>query len=157
MPLDLTIPDRTAMICRSAMRHCARMGWAPVAEVPIPCGRRLDVLALTGEGCLFAIEVKSCSRDFLSDNKWREYLDWCDRLFFAVDCDFPQELIPEEIGLLVTDGYEMTAIRDAPHRPLAAARRKSLVHRFAVIAAGRLAAACDPAGAQEMRAALRCE
>ena len=48
-------------------------------------------------------------------------------------------------------------LREAPHRPLAPARRKSLLHRYAVIAAGRLAALCDPLGAQEMRAALRCE
>ena len=29
MPLDLSVPDRTALVCRSAMRHCARLGWAP--------------------------------------------------------------------------------------------------------------------------------
>ena len=157
MPLDLSAPDRTAAVTRAAMRHCARLGWAPVAEVPIPCGRRLDVMAITAEGCLHAVEVKSCARDFLSDNKWPDYLAWCDRLFFAVDLDFPQALIPDEVGLMVTDGYETITVRDAPHRPLAPARRKSLTHRTAVIAAGRLAALCDPAGAQELRAALRCE
>ena len=157
MPLDLTIPDRTAMVCRAAMRHCARLGWAPVAELPIPCGRRLDIMALTPEGCLQAIEVKSCSRDFLSDRKWVEYLDWCDGLSFAVDCDFPSQLVPEEVGLWVTDGYEMAEIRAPTIRKLAPARRKSLLHRYAVVAAGRLAALCDPVGAQEMRAALRCE
>ena len=74
-----------------------------------------------------------------------------------MDCDFPQDLIPEEVGLWCTDGYETAVLREAPHRPLAPARRKSLLHRYAVIAAGRLAALCDPLGAQEMRAALRCE
>ena len=157
MPLDLSVPDRTALVCRSAMRHCARLGWAPVLEVPIPCGRRLDIMALTPEGQLNAIEVKSGPRDFLSDAKWPQYLEWCDRLFFAVDCDFPQDLIPEGVGLWCTDGYETAVLREAPHRPLAPARRKSLLHRYAVIAAGRLAALCDPLGAQEMRAALRCE
>ena len=157
MPLDLAIPERTFLVCRAAMRHCAQRGWAPVAEVPIPCGRRLDIMALTPEGCLIAIEVKSGPRDYLSDAKWREYRDWCDRLYFAVDCDFPQALIPEEAGLLVTDGYETAMVREAPETRLAPARRKSLLHRYAVIAAGRLAALCDPAGAQELRAALRCE
>ena len=156
MPLDLAIPDRTALITRAAMRHCARSGWAPVAEVPIPCGRRLDILAITAEGCLHAIEVKSGARDFLADAKWPEYLAWCDRLFFAVDCDFPEGLIPDEVGLMVTDGYDETVtLRDAPHRPLAPARRKALLHRTAVIAAGRLAALCDPAGSRELRGGRR--
>jgi hypothetical protein len=157
MPLDLTIPERTATTCRAAMRFCARNRWAPLAEMPIPCGRRLDIMALTPEGCLFAIEVKSGPRDFLTDNKWHEYRDWCDRLYFAVDVDFPQELIPEEIGLIVSDGFDAVMVRDTEHKPLAGARRKSLMHRYAVLSAGRLAALCDPVGAQEMRAALLCE
>jgi len=157
MPLDLTIPERTAATCRAAMRYCATRRWAPLAEMPIPCGRRLDIMALTSEGCLHAIEVKSGPRDFLTDNKWHEYRDWCDRLYFAVDIDFPQELIPEEIGLIVSDGYEAVMLRDTAHRPLAGARRKSLTHRYAVLAAARLAAVCDPVSAQEMRAALLCE
>jgi hypothetical protein len=157
MPLDLTIPERTAGICRAAMRFCARNRWAPLLEVPIPNGRRIDVMALTPEGGLLAIEVKSGPRDYLSDNKWQDYRDWCDRLYFAVDCDFPQELIPEDVGLIVSDGFDAEMIRQAPHLPLAGARRKSLTHRFAVLSAGRLAALCDPVGAQEMRAALLCE
>ncbi len=114
-------------------------------------------MALTPEGHLYAIEVKSGPRDFLSDNKWHEYRDWCDRLYFAVDIDFPQELIPEEIGLIVSDGFDAVMVRDTEQKALAGARRKSLMHRYAVLAAGRLAAACDPVGAQEMRAALLCE
>lgn len=157
MPLDLTIPERTASTCRAAFRYCANHRWAPLAEMPIPCGRRLDIMALTPEGCLYTIEVKSGPRDFLSDAKWREYRDWCDRLYFAVDCDFPQALIPDDVGLLVSDGYEAVMLRDAPHLPLAGARRKSLMHRYAALAAWRLAAACDPGSMQELRAAGLCE
>jgi hypothetical protein len=149
--------QRTLAVCRAAARFCAQHGWAPVMEMPLPNGRRADILALRPDGGFTIIEVKSCARDFLSDGKWPEYRDYSDRLFFAVDLDFPQELIPDEVGLLVTDGPDAALLRDAPAHPLAPARRKALLHRYAVVAAGRLAALQDPAGLAEMRAALRVE
>lgn len=148
---------RTLAVCRAAARFCALSGWAPVLEMPLPNGRRADILALLPDGGFAVVEVKSCARDFLADGKWPDYRDYCDRLFFAVDLDFPQDLIPAEVGLLVTDGPDAALLRDAPVHPLAPARRKALLHRYAVTAAGRLAALQDPAGFSEMRAALRVE
>ena len=156
-PPPLAPAARTLAVCRAASRFCARLGWAPLAEVPLPNGRRADLLALLPDGGFAVIEVKSCARDFLSDGKWPEYRDFCDRLYFAVDLDFPQALIPTEVGLLVTEGRDATRLREAPVHPLAPARRRSLLHRYAVTAAGRLAALQDPAGAAELRAALRVE
>ena len=152
-----TIPERTAAVARAASRFCAQRGWAPVQEVPLPNGRRADVLALLPDGRFAVIEVKSCARDFLSDQKWPDYRDFCDLLFFAVDCDFPRELLPEDVGLVIADGLDATMLRDAPDHALAPARRRALLHRFASLAASRLAAMCDPAGFAELRAALRLE
>lgn len=149
---------RTALISRAAMRFCALRGWAPVAEMPLPNGRRADILALLPDGGFAVLEVKSCARDFLSDSKWSDYREYCDRLYFAVDLDFPQELLPEDAGLVVADGGEAAALlREAPAHPLAPARRRSLLHRYAVVAAGRLAALSDPAGHALLRAALKVE
>jgi len=154
---DLSIPERTLAVARASLRFCALRGWAPVQEVPLPNGRRADILALLPDGSFVAIETKSCARDFLTDQKWPEYRDFCDRLFFAVDCDFPQALLPEDVGLIVADGFAATLLRDAPPHPLAPARRRALMHRFASLAASRLAAVSDPVGFAEMRAALRVE
>jgi hypothetical protein len=150
-------PARTLAVTRAAARFCGLRGWAPVEQVPLPDGRRADILALLPTGDFTIIEVKSCARDFLSDGKWPDYRAWCDRLYFAVDLDFPQHLLPDDIGLIVAEDREAALLRDAPEHRLAPARRRSLLHRYAMLAAGRLAALADPAGAAELRAALRVE
>jgi hypothetical protein len=151
------LPERTFGICRAAMRFCASRGWAPLTEMRLPNGRRADIVALLPDGGFAIIEVKSGARDFLADSKWPEYRAYCDALYFAVDLDFPADLLPADAGLVVADGLETALLREAPRHPLAPSRRRALLHRFARQAAGRLAALADPAGFAEMRAALRAE
>jgi hypothetical protein len=150
-------PERSLAIRRATARLCGRLGWAPLHEVPLPNGRRADILALRPDGCFACIEVKSGMRDFLTDLKWPDYRDYADALFFAVDADFPQELLPGDTGLIVAAGLEADLLRDAPSHPVTPARRRALLHRFATLAAGRLAALEDPAGLADLRAALRVE
>ena len=51
---------------------------------------------------------------------------------------------PDCAGLIVADRYDADIVREAPHRPLAAARRKAETLRFARRAALRLAGSLDP-------------
>jgi len=150
-------PERTLAIRRATARLCLRLGWAPLHEVALPNGRRADILALRPDGCFACIEVKSGPRDFLTDMKWRDYQAFADELFFAVDVDFPQDLLPAEAGLIVAAGLDAELLREAPTHRLAGARRRALLHRFASLAAGRLAMLEDPVGVTDMRAALRVE
>ena len=152
-----SFPERAQAIRRATARLCLRFGWAPLHEVALPNGRRADILALLPDGRFACIEVKSGPRDFLTDQKWPDYRDFCDSLFFAVDTDFPRDLLPAEAGLIVSAGLEAEMLRDAPSHRIPTARRKALLHRFAWLAAGRLAAAEDPAGLADLRAALRVE
>ncbi len=142
---------------RAAVRLCLFQGWAPLAEATLPDGLRADVLALTGEGRFVIIECKSGVRDWASDRKWPGYRAWCDALFFAVDVDFPQALLPADVGLIVADGPDAALLREAPEHALAAPRRRALLGRFAVQAARRLALAADPEAAVALGAALRVE
>jgi len=150
-------PERTARIRLVAARLCVQLGWAPLHEVALPDGRRADILALRPDGGFVCVEVKSGLRDFLADSKWHEYRAHCDALFFAVDVDFPQDVLPASAGLMVAwqDGAEL--LRDAATHPLAPARRRALLLRFARLAAGRLAQRDDPVGAAMLRAGLLAE
>ena len=157
LPPAPSLPERSLMVRRAAARLCVQMGWSPVHEVPLPNCRRADILALRGDGGFVCIEVKSGARDFQTDGKWPEYREYCDALYFAVDGDFPLALLPEDTGLIVACGPEAEIVREAPPHPLAPARRRALLHRFATLAAQRLAWLEDPEAMGSLRAALRSE
>lgn len=158
MPLPCpTLPERSALVRRATALLCHTLGWSPVHEVPLPNARRADILALRGDGHFVCIEVKSGPRDFLTDSKWPEYRDYADALYFAVDEDFPQALLPLDTGLIVACCGEAEIVREAPSHPLPPARRRALLHRFATLAAHRLSWAEDPDGMAGLRMALRAE
>jgi len=141
---SLTRPEVTLAVCRGACRLMRQAGHSVLLEVPLPDGRRADILALGAAGELTIVEVKSSIEDWRVDAKWPDYLAWCDRLFFAVPLDFPQALIPVEIGLIVADAYGGDVLRTPDRRPVTAARRKSLLIDCARLASERLAQLHDP-------------
>jgi hypothetical protein len=138
------LPPQERAIRRGALRLLHAHGFAAVAELPLPSGRRADLVAL-GEGAeIWIVEIKSSVADFRADRKWQEYRLHCDRLLFAVAPEFPLTMLPADAGLVIADAYGGTLVREGPLHPLAAARRKALLVRFARAAAARLAAMHDP-------------
>ena len=133
-----------AEIIRGTMRLLLDLELASLPEFTLATGRRLDVMAVGRDGRLVAVEVKSCRADFLTDRKWRDYLDYADEFYFAVAPDFPVELLPEEEGLIVADRFAASLVRPARSRNVAAARRRAVLLRFARTAALRLQGATDP-------------
>lgn len=113
-------------------------------EVVPTRGLRVDVMALGPKGEVWIIECKSSRADFTSDSKWQGYLEWCDRYFWAVDVDFPTELLPEGTGLIIADAYNAEVIRMGAESKLAAPRRKVMHMKFARHAAKRLQSYRDP-------------
>ena len=155
--MEASFPERQLAIRRAAALLCGLHGWVVLHELPLPNGRRADLLALRPDGGFVCIEVKSGQRDFLTDKKWPEYRAFSDALYFAVDDMFPLDILPEETGIIVASGREADMVRPAPAHPLAAARRRALLHRFATVAASRLGALEDPMITALLRAALRVE
>jgi len=137
-------PDITLAVCRGACRLMRQSGRSVLRELPLPDGRRADIMAIAGSGELTIVEVKSSIEDWRVDQKWPDYLAWCDLLYFAVPVDFPQSLIAKDVGLIVADAYGGEILRHPPRRPVAAARRKALLIDCARLASERLARFEDP-------------
>jgi len=133
-----------AQVVRGVRRTLAALGHASVVEFTLATGRRADVFAVDGAGTVTIVEVKSGVADFRTDRKWPDYTPFCDRFFFAVPEGFPEGLIPPPWGLIIADGYEAAVLREAPEHRLHAARRRALLLRFAIAAAGRLHRLEDP-------------
>ena len=132
------------ILARGVCRHLLTHGFVTVEElVPAP-GLRVDVMALGPKGEVWIVECKSSRTDFVTDRKWQNYLEWSDRFFWAVDADFPVELLPEGAGLIIADGYDAEILRLGPETPLAGARRKVMLTKFARHAALRLQGLRDP-------------
>ncbi|MCG7624553.1 MmcB family DNA repair protein [Epibacterium sp. Ofav1-8] len=131
-------------LARGVSRYLRSMGFAAIEEFVPLRGLRVDVMALGPKGELWVIECKSSRADFQSDSKWQGYLEWCDRYFWAVDVEFPTELLPEETGLILADAYDAEVVRMAPEHKLAPARRKKVIQKFAMDAARRLQSLRDP-------------
>ena len=133
------------LLARGMARHLAGLGFVSLEEFPPIKGLRVDLLALGTKSEIWIIECKTSREDFMSDEKWRNYLPWCDQYFWAVPTDFPVDILPEQTGVFWADGYDAELMRDAPISTLSPARRKSIIHRFARRAARRLAVLRDPA------------
>lgn len=136
--------DAAAAITRGVRRMMFERGLRGLVEFPLANGRRADILALADDGEVTIVEVKSGPVDYKTDQKWPDYLDYCDRFFFAVDTDFPIDLIPPECGLIIADAFGAEIIRPSPLAKLAGARRKALTLRVAQVAMARLHRVEDP-------------
>jgi len=132
------------LLARGVCRHLASHDFVTVEEFVPERGKRVDVMALGPKGEIWVIECKSSRVDFTTDGKWDGYLEWCDRYFWAVDTDFPTDLLPEDTGLIIADAYNAEIIRMAPEDKLPGARRGALTRRFARHAARRLQSYRDP-------------
>ncbi|HEY9549688.1 MAG TPA: MmcB family DNA repair protein [Kiloniellaceae bacterium] len=147
---DLPIMDRSnaaGLLARGLARFFAAHGLVSLPEFTLRCGRRADLFCLDAKCRITIVEIKSSIEDFRCDQKWPDYLDYCDRFYFAVPQSFPQALIPPQQGLMVADGYGATVIRESGDLALNGARRRALLLQFAQLAALRLQAFHDPQGA----------
>ena len=130
-------PEITDAVTRGAGRVLLDLGYAALAEVVLPNGRRADLMGLGPKGEFVIVEVKSGLEDFRADVKWPEYAPYCDRFYFAVAPEFPREHLPAGPGLIVADAFGGAVVEEAPLNALVPARRRSLLLAFARLAAFR--------------------
>ena len=131
-------------LLRGVCRLFEDLGHAALTEFPLANGRRVDVIALDGAGGTSIVEIKSSLSDFRTDRKWQEYLDFCDRFYFAVGPEFPRALLPGEVGLIIADNWSGTILRESPALAMNGSRRRAQTLRIALTAMLRLRRLSDP-------------
>jgi hypothetical protein len=146
LPLDGRQSETALAVARGTARLLRSLGFATLAELPLPSGRRADLIALNERGDIWIVEIKSSLADLRADSKWEDYRLHCDRLFFAFTRDLPCEIFPPDTGLIVADAYGAHMHCEAPEHRLPAATRKAVLLRFASAAAQRLGRLADPDG-----------
>ncbi len=134
----------TDRITRGVCRMLAAHGYGTLTEFRLASGRRVDVIGLDDDGAFVVVEVKSTVEDYRGDRKWREYLPFCEKFYFAVPDGFPQSLLPEDCGLIVADGYDAVIRRASPVTLINGNRKRRQLVRFAMTASTRLQRAYDP-------------
>ncbi|BCP55963.1 hypothetical protein K32_45800 [Kaistia sp. 32K] len=144
VPRDGRQSETALAIQRGVGRLFRARGHAIVTELVLATGRRADVIALGPSGEITIVEIKSSIADFRADGKWPDYAPYCDKLYFASHAGVPAEIFPQQAGLILADAYGAEILREAPHAPLVAARRKAMTLRFAQAAAHRLHGLYDP-------------
>jgi hypothetical protein len=146
LPPDLRQSATALAVARGTQRLLTSLGLTCVTELPLPSGRRADLVALASDGEIWIVEVKSSVADFRADQKWQDYRLHCDRLFFATTLEVPCEIFPADTGLIVADAFGAHVVCEAPEHRLHAATRRGMMLAFARVAARRLQALADPQG-----------
>jgi len=133
-------PETTRHVTRGARRYLRSCGFAVIAELPLPNGRRADLVALSSDGALRIVEVKSGHADFRADSKWDFYREYCDRFYFAIPVELDAGVFPADAGLIIADAHGGMLEREAPVLRLAPASRRAMLIRFGAHAADRYCA-----------------
>jgi hypothetical protein len=148
-PIDRRQSETALAVARGTSRLLRSLGFSALSELPLPSGRRADLAALNERGDVWIVEIKSSLADLRADQKWEDYRQHCDRLYFACTTDLPCAIFPDDVGLIVADAYGAHMHCDAPEHRLVAATRKAMMLRFAQTAAQRLSRLADPQGHAE--------
>ena len=92
------MPVTAADVARGVSRLLIQEGFSPILEFTLANGRRLDVAALGPDGTMLGVEIKVALNDLKGDQKWPDYLEFCELFYFAIPPDFPDEHVPTGTG-----------------------------------------------------------
>ena len=143
VPEDGRQSETALRIARGARRLLRAHGYATVAEMPLPSGRRADIVGLAPGGELLIVEIKSSIADFRADLKWPDYRLHCDRLYFAIPGDVPPGIMPEDAGLIIADAFGAEFMRPCPGAQTPRSHTAQHVAALRPFAADRLHALWD--------------
>lgn len=93
--------ETTALLTRAVTLYLVDRRYSVHQEIGIKSRRRLDILSLNYKGHIIGVEVKSCLDDYRSDQKWRSYLPYVNKLYFCFPIEMwekHKERLKTEIG-----------------------------------------------------------
>jgi hypothetical protein len=132
-------------VARGVARMFLRHDILLLQEVTLRNHRRADLMGLDAKGQIIIVEIKVARGDLLGDQKWTEYLEYCDRFYWAIPTEFDaspldrEGFLPDRSGVIIADAYDAEIVRPAATHALASARRKVETMRLARRAMQRLA------------------
>ncbi|WP_373489710.1 MmcB family DNA repair protein [Parasphingorhabdus sp.] len=124
-------------VARGVARMFARHDIMVLPEVCLRNRRRADLMGIDARGQIVIVEIKVARSDLLGDAKWTEYLEYCDRFYWALPIGFDAtpvhgpDFLPDRTGLIIADAYDAEMVRPAATNALAPARRKTETMRLA--------------------------
>ena len=120
-PASPTLPLAAQDVARGVTRLFFRQDLFALCEVPLPNGRRADMMAIDADGADHHRRDQGVARRPDGRQKWTDYLDYCDRFFWAVPAGFDSRRRstatasgPDCAGLIVADRYDAAVVREAP-------------------------------------------
>lgn len=137
-------------MARGVARLFLRHQIAVQREVALRNGRRADLMGVSDKGDIIIVEIKCSRADLMGDRKWPDYLDYCDKYYWAMPPALDARLVageaflPDRTGLIIADAYDAEIARPAARHALSAARRKTEMQRLAYLAMHRLSRLADP-------------
>ncbi len=83
----------TEKLKKAGVGHFVKKRYAVYSELGLVkrARYRADLVCFNYKKEIIVVEIKSCLADFKADNKWQQYLSYCDKLYF---------LIPESLWVL---------------------------------------------------------
>ncbi len=141
---------KAADVARGVTRLFARHAIWMMGEYSLPNKRRADLVGLDKAGNIIMVEIKVAKADLLGDQKWTEYLDYCDQFYWALSPAMDSNIVngelfmPERTGLIIADQYDAEILRPASRNALAPARRNKLLKDMAHMGLRRVALHNDP-------------
>ena len=140
----INLDQGAVAVARGVSRLFLRNQIMVQSEVTLRNNRRADLMGINAKGEIIIVEIKCARADLLGDQKWTEYLDYCDRFFWAIPDSLDAGLLtragkfPERAGLIVANRYDAAIVREPVAVALSGARRKAETLRFARRAARRM-------------------
>lgn len=127
----------------AAQSYFLKKGYACFSELGVNSWGKLraDVLCLNLKCHIVLCEIKSSVQDYTTDNKWKGYLEYCNKMYFIFTEQVYEKLKPKlekdlkgtGVGVLVLDtisGY-LKAVAPASERKMLGKTKKNIVVRMA--------------------------